>query len=284
MAPDTPRSLVQRGLIDAHITRTTDTDHDSKDSSSEIVVHEIRLNEIDPNQRCYQYRLRLSVGDLKESIRTHGQKVPIDLTAHKPHRIIDGFRRYEAIHELLGETVKAIVHRGISDADAHRLAFLKNAVRKNLSIVERGYAIHLARKRGMTTEEIARMCSLSVSQVNRSEQVFNNSPEVVEAVQAGAISIAHARVLISFDLKEELKSWITRAGSGMAAIALRRELQASFGLRAPGRRRRFIRREKTRLRVYGFMVSRSTPKEEIEKAATALQEAFDLLRAWQKQH
>ena len=79
-------------------------------------VLDISLEEINED-RTLQYRLTANIGDLKHSLQQEGQQEPIDLTGSKPYRIIDGFRRVEASKALGWPTIKALIHKGLSDEE-----------------------------------------------------------------------------------------------------------------------------------------------------------------------
>src|SRR3972149_4719217 len=117
-------------------------------------VQDIPLDDIKADESGFQYRLSANLGDLKHSLAQEGQKEPIDLTGSKPYRIIDGFRRVAAVQALGWPTVKGLVHKGISDEEAHKLAFIKNVVRKNLSPMDKANAIYQAKQRGMKAAEL----------------------------------------------------------------------------------------------------------------------------------
>jgi ParB-like chromosome segregation protein Spo0J len=80
---------------------------------------------------------------------------------------VDGFRRIAAARRLGWESVEALVHRRISETEALRIAFTKNAARKRGSVPEIVHAIALARKLGLATAEIAALLGLPRRTVER---------------------------------------------------------------------------------------------------------------------
>jgi len=188
--------------------------------------------------RTFQYRFSANVGELKHSLVNEGQKEPIDLTGSKPYRIIDGFRRVETVRRLGWSTVKALVHKGISEEEAHKLAFIKNVVRKNLSPMEKANAIFQARQRGMKDTELREYFSLSEKQLKRYEVLLNFPTEIQKLLEKETISMGHAKVFADFKVKDkDLPDWISKiVENGLSAKQLKRELKKASGASSAGSR------------------------------------------------
>src|SRR5262249_285496 len=140
------------------------------------------------------YRTGATFADLRDSIAREGQREPIDLLDGRPHIIIDGHRRFRAIAELGLTSVKALVHRNLDEEEAHRMAFTKNVVRKNLSPLDRANAISLARRRGLKRVAITSAFGMSEKQLQRYEKLLEVPEALQRLVDDGRASMAHAFV------------------------------------------------------------------------------------------
>jgi ParB/RepB/Spo0J family partition protein len=241
-------------------------------------IQDVPLEDINAEDKTFQYRFSANVGDLKHSLINEGQKEPIDLTGSKPYRIIDGFRRVETIRRLGWPSVKALVHRGIDDGEAHKLAFIKNVVRKNLSPMEKANAIFLAKQRGMKASDLMEYFSLSEKQLKRYEALLDFPPEVQKRLDKDEITMAHAKVLSEFKVKD-LSEWIKKVSEdGLSAKQLKKELRKASGARPVGREKLYLRREKGGIRMYPFTVTKDAPRAEKDKVIKILQEAISTLK------
>jgi ParB family chromosome partitioning protein len=207
-----------------------------------------------------------------------GQKEPIDLTGSKPYKIIDGFRRVGAISALGWNSVKAFVHKGISEEDAHKLAFIKNVVRKNLGPMEKANAIHQALQRGRKMAELKEYFGLSEKQLKRYEALLEFSPEIQKLLDKEDLSMGHAKVLSDFKAKN-LDEWVSKIDNQeLSAKQLKRELKKATGAKLPGRQKLYIKKEGNGIRVYPFTINKDAPEKEREKVIGLLQEAIEVLK------
>ena len=100
---------------------------------------------------------------LRESLRAHGQRTPIEVTPLKgapPYGLISGWRRLaalKALHAETGETrfatVQALVRRPETAADAYVNMVEENEIRLGLSHYERARVAALATERGVFDSE-----------------------------------------------------------------------------------------------------------------------------------
>lgn len=100
---------------------------------------------------------------LRESIRAHGQRTPIEvtpLTGALPYGLISGWRRLQAIRALHSETgeprfstISALLRAPETVADAYVAMVEENEVRVGLSYYERARVAALAAKRGVFETE-----------------------------------------------------------------------------------------------------------------------------------
>jgi ParB family chromosome partitioning protein len=110
------------------------------------------------------------MGALRESIRAHGQRTPIEVTPLSgalPYGLISGWRRLmalQALHAETGEarfaTVQALVRRPETAADAYVTMVEENEIRLGLSHYERARVAALATARGVFPSEKAALLAL----------------------------------------------------------------------------------------------------------------------------
>lgn len=243
-------------------------------------VQDISLEDIQAEDTSFQYRLSATVSDLKHSLSLEGQKEPVDLMGEKPYRIIDGFRRVEAIEALGWPTVKALVHNGISEDEAHKLAFIKNVVRKNLSPIDRANALFQAKQRGMKEEQLTEYFGLSEKQLKRYEKLLDFPAEIQKLLEGVIIPMKHAKVLADFKVKgKDLEEWVAKINEGLSSRQLKRELKTSLGTKLGGKVKLYMKKEKAGgFRMYPFSVSKDTPQSERDKVLKVLQEAIEILK------
>ncbi len=249
------------------------------DGFKAIEVQDIPLEDI-KEDLTFQYRLSASVGDLRRSLEVEGQQEPIDLTGAKPYRIIDGFRRVEAMRSLGWPVVKALVHRGITDNEAHKVAFIKNVVRKNLSPMDKANAIFQAKQRGMKEAEVEEYFGISEKQIARYENLLDFPPEIQKLLEKETIPMGHAKVLADFRVKEkDIAGWVQKIqDNDLSAKQLKKELKKASGVRMGGKPKLYMRKEKNGFRMFPFAISKDAPQSEKDKVSKLLQEALELLK------
>ena len=107
---------------------------------------------------------------LRESLRAHGQRMPIEVTplaGALPYGLISGWRRLvalKALHAETGEprfaTAKALVRRPEGAAEAYAAMVEENEIRVGLSQYERARVAALATARGVFPSEKAALLAL----------------------------------------------------------------------------------------------------------------------------
>jgi ParB/RepB/Spo0J family partition protein len=239
-------------------------------------LQDVPVEALDPADHAFQYRLRISTDDLYESIRREGQQEPIHLLEPSPYRIVDGFRRVEAIRRLGSRTVRAFVHDGLTEEQAHSLAFVNNVVRKNLSPLEKAHGIHLARQRGRNLADVARCLGLSEKQVRRYEQLIQLPEDLLMLVDAGKVPMTHALVLVDCTAVNVCEWALKASDLGWSVRELKRHLPNAGRHKARGRRV-YARIEGDAASVFAFRISRHAHTAERDRAIRALQDVIAFL-------
>jgi ParB/RepB/Spo0J family partition protein len=240
---------------------------------------EVALADIDREDLAFQYRFPSEIATLRLSLEAEGQREPIDLLGKKPYRIVDGFRRIAAATALRWETIKAFVHRDVSEEEAYRIAFTKNVVRRNLSPLERAQAILVAmKKRGLKISDLDEAFGISEKQVKRYLELLKFPDSIQKILDGEVVTMAHARALAKYGVGDDADKWRRRIQSDhLDARVLVRLLTEEKGKRPIGRPKRYMKREGDRVRMYGFLVGKDSSKEEKERVVKLLRDVIDLL-------
>ncbi len=167
---------------------------------------------------------------LRESLRAHGQRAPIEVTplaGALPYGLISGWRRLaalKALHAETGEarfaTVRALLRRPESAAQAYVAMVEENEIRVGLSQYERARVAALATRRGVFESEKKALLALfgTASRAKRSR--IRAFLEIFHALDGALRFPAHLPERLGLRLAEKL-----RAGEG-AAIAQTLALEA----------------------------------------------------------
>lgn len=158
-------------------------------------IVDVPLADINVDDVTFQYRPGVRTDDLRSALVREGQTEPIDLYGEKPHRIVDGVRRVHAIRELGWPSVKALVHRSLTNEQAHERAFVKSVVHRNLSPIENANAIRLPRTRGLNAAAIAAESLLSEVQIRRHERLLLFSKPLRGLIDTGRVAMEQAESL-----------------------------------------------------------------------------------------
>lgn len=243
-----------------------------RNGAREIPLRDIRLDDTG-----YRYADELEIRDLCVSLSHQGQRVPVELVGPAPYRVIDGFRRIHALQALGMRSVSAVVHEGITESAAQRMSFVNNVVRKNLSPPDRAQAIQTALQRGRTRAQIAEDFGLSQKQIRRYEALLQLPAELLELVEDGRLSMAHARVLAEVGVREP-SAWAHYVRERkLSARGLREHLEKDHADPERPDAPVLVRTEGDVLRVFPFSVHRDAPASERLSILDRLQEAVRFL-------
>jgi ParB/RepB/Spo0J family partition protein len=207
-------------------------------------------------------------------MRVEGQQCPVVLWGKtSPYKVIDGFRRIEAIAGLGRDSVLALVRSDLDQTQALALSFIENARRHNLTPLDKAHAVWQAvHTWEMGKPLVAKTFGLSVRQIERYLKVLDFEGPLHHAVAAHKITMAHA-ALLNRACVADLPHWIDEvARKRFSARELRRHLTRNGG--QPSRRPYLVRDELGfRLRPLRFRIDMSeAEKERIRQALrTALQ-------------
>lgn len=145
------------------------------------------------------------VRELAESIRTHGQQVPIMVrpSPEEPGRyqIVYGRRRLKAL-KLIGSPAKAMI-RNLSEQQAILAQGQENSHRLNPSFIEKALFCHQLTELGFSPEMICEAIAIDRSTISRMQKVARSIPEPVIRAIGAAHGIGRRRWEELADLASE---------------------------------------------------------------------------------
>jgi len=166
----------------------------------EASPNEVLIDSIDPNP--YQTRRRINeqaLDELAESIRASGVVQPVVLRAAANGRfqIVAGERRWLASKRAGRNTIPAIV-RQISNEQAMEITIIENLQREDLNPIEQAHAFErLSREFGLTQEQIATRTGKDRASIANFIRLLKLPEEVQSAMEEGALSFGHGKVLLA---------------------------------------------------------------------------------------
>ncbi len=135
--------------------------------------------------------------ELAASVRVHGILQPIVVRpAGDGYEIVAGERRWRAAVLAGLGTVPAVV-RQVGELESLAMALVENLQRQDLNPVERARAYRrLVQEFGLSQQEIARLVGRSQPTVANTLRLLSLPQEVLDKVENGELSEAHARLLL----------------------------------------------------------------------------------------
>lgn len=167
--------------------------------------------------------------DLIESLRKHGQIVPVVFEVYDKKRyVIAGNRRLAAFRKLYAPTMQVMaLDSEYMEGDAAEIAVADNVIRSPLHPVDKFEAFAALVADGRTTIDIATAFSIREREVEQSLAVAKLAPEVRAAWRSGAIS---ADAATSFTLEPDKKrqasilAKLSKGGADVSDWQVRREV------------------------------------------------------------
>jgi ParB/RepB/Spo0J family partition protein len=244
---------------------------------TQATIEDVSLGDVALDDVTFQYRVLPIWDDVKTALERDGQLEPVDLFAPKPYRIIDGYRRVHAASELGWSSIKAFVYRDISEEQAHRIAFSKNVVRRNLSPLERANAIYQARRRGRTIEAVATDFGLSNKQIHRYEELLTFPKGLQGLVDDHNLSMAHATLIAACSVVE-IVDWAEKVQlQHWSASDLRRELRKSRGRTTSPKIQQYLKINGDLLQLSKIRVRKTAASADKAAVVAALEQAISFL-------
>jgi len=153
-----------------------------------------------PGQPCRHFA-EAALEELAASIAARGVIQPVIVTPHGAGkwRLVAGERRWRAAQRAQLHEIPAII-RDLDEREVTALALIENLQREDLNPIEEARAYHrLAEDEGLTQAEIAKLVDKSRSHVANLKRLLGLPDSVIELVEAGQLSMGHARALIGVE-------------------------------------------------------------------------------------
>ena len=170
------------------------------DGISSVSLSEIEANPFQPRDHFDLEKLN----ELAQSIRTYGLIQPITLRLVTPgkYQIISGERRYRAA-QLVGISHLPAYVRHADDQGMLEMALVENLQRTDLNAIEVAISFQrLIDECSLTQEEMAERVGKNRSTITNYLRLLKLPPEIQLALRKGAITMGHARALLSIEKKE----------------------------------------------------------------------------------
>jgi ParB family chromosome partitioning protein len=204
-------------------------------------TREVPIEKLHPNR--YQPRTSFNeeaIKDLAESIKARGILQPIlvrpSSTREGDYEIVAGERRWRAAQRARLHMVP-VLEKGLSDDESLEIAIVENVQRQDLSPVDeaRGYR-RLVDEFGHSQQEVADTVGKSRSHVANMMRLLSLPPKVQALLDDGALSMGHARALITSENAEWLAQQIIEKGLNVRqAEDLARNAPAEGSTRKPAK-------------------------------------------------
>ncbi|MBC1561799.1 ParB/RepB/Spo0J family partition protein [Listeria booriae] len=175
----------------------------NEEAVQNIPVSEIRPNPYQPRKTFDPTALR----ELRDSIKLHGILQPVILRKSEAqgYELVVGERRFRAAKEAGLEEIPAVV-RNLDDREMMELAVLENLQREDLSVLEEAESYDLLMKNlDMTQAKLADRLGKSRPYIANMVRLLSLPAEVQVMLRDGALSMGHARALLGFKNKKNIK-------------------------------------------------------------------------------
>jgi ParB family transcriptional regulator, chromosome partitioning protein len=197
---NTPRNALGRGIgalipgarpaspLPAQYEARTD-----REGGGEIAIADIDVNPDQP-RRIFEPG---ALDALAESIRTHGVLQPVVVRrAADRYELVVGERRWRA-SKLAGLASIPAVVLEIDPRDRLEVALVENVQRHDLNPIELAVAFRALADTGATQEEIGQRVGMDRSSVANHLRLLELPREIQADVEAGHVTIGHAKALLS---------------------------------------------------------------------------------------
>ena len=161
-------------------------------------AREIAVADIDPNpdqpRRVFE---PAALDALAESIRVHGVLQPVVVRrAGDRYELVVGERRWRASKQAGLASIPAVVLE-IDPRDRLEVALVENVQRRDLNPIELAVAFRALADTGATQEEIGQRVGMDRSSIANHLRLLELSREIQADVEAGRVTIGHAKALLA---------------------------------------------------------------------------------------
>lgn len=189
-------ALIPTDLFDESFDPTASQDEKVSELRN-IAISEIHPNPHQPRQEFDDAAL----GELADSIKTHGVLQPIILTPHEGgYLIVAGERRFRAAKQAGLNKMPALI-RTLSDQHKLELSLIENIQREQLNVMETATAyLKLRDQFNLSIEQIgARVGGKSQSTISNTLRLLKLPKPIKQALSEGKLTEGQARPLVNVD-------------------------------------------------------------------------------------
>ena len=164
---------------------------------------EIAIADIDPNPDQPRRMFEPGALDaLADSIRVHGVLQPVVVRrAGDRYELVVGERRWRASKQAGVASIPAVVLE-IDPRDRLEVALVENVQRRDLNPIELAVAFRALADTGATQEEIGQRVGMDRSSIANHLRLLELPREIQGDVEAGRVTIGHAKALLSITSPE----------------------------------------------------------------------------------
>lgn len=204
-------------------------------------THDIPIERIHPGSNQARRRFdEAALDELAESLRASGVIQPVVVRSDgRDYELLAGERRWRAAQRAGLATIPAIVRDDLDPVASQVLGLVENLQRESLSPMETAYGLRrLADLLALTHEEIGHRVGKSRVYVSNFLRLLKLCDEVAAMVDAGDLSMGHARALAGVDASVQRKVAAECSRGNWSVRQLERALarRAAGGEAAGGRR------------------------------------------------
>ena len=228
----------------------------------------IQLSEIQKNP--YQPRKEFSeekIQELAQSIKENGLIQPI-IVRQSPvigYEILAGERRYRASIEA-GLTEVPVIIKKLSDQDMMVHSIIENLQREDLNPIEEAKAYQSLIEKGYTHADIAEKMGKSRPYITNLVRLLTLPDFILNEVEAGKLSQAHARLLIQLSTDEQKKLLYRIQTEDLSVRQVEHLLKEEKNKKKSKEKDHFIKEEEENLKkLLGLDVQISLQKKEAGK-------------------
>jgi ParB family chromosome partitioning protein len=209
---------------------------DAARSPGEIPVDRIRPNPEQP-RRVFD---AMELERLADSIRQHGilQPVVVRRADDGGYELVVGERRWRAARQAGLAAIPAVV-ADVAPRERLALALVENVQRHDLNPIELAHAFQALAEQGATQEEIGTRVGLERATVANHLRLLELSRELQQDVEGGALTLGHAKALLSVASPERRRALRDRiVGDGLSVRRAEEEARSLGAAMRPARKAR----------------------------------------------
>ena len=192
--------MAKRGGLGKGLEALFDDNSTGDMNSSQLM----RISQIEPNKSQPRRDFDTeSLAALAETIKEHGilQPLVVRPLSGGGYQIVAGERRWRA-SKLLGLEEVPVIVKELDDKQTMQLALIENLQRENLNPIEESLGFReLMDSHGMTQEAVSKIVGRSRSAVANALRLLGLPEDIRKLVREGAISVGHAKILLSVEDK-----------------------------------------------------------------------------------